>query len=120
MANRIEKLAADIRDGHRRLDGFSHIFSSTYTEDTPSATGPRRVRLVAELAELSDQHAYWEAVRVEQITTGQATGHSRDTIKKGDRVKIRGQWRDVVRANAKTVSVTTGYSWTDTTPDAEI
>ncbi|MFB8402177.1 hypothetical protein [Streptomyces sp. NPDC055912] len=28
-------------------------------------------------------------------------------------MKIRGQWRTVARANGKSVSVTTGYSWTD-------
>ena len=89
VANRIEKLAAEMRDRQRRLDGYSHTFSSTLTEETPDATAARRDRL-----------AYWEAVRAEQIATGRATGHSRDTV--------------------KTVSVTTGYSWTSTTPYAEI
>lgn len=41
-------------------------------------------------------------------------------MKKGDRVKIRGHWREAVRANQKTVSLATGYSWTDTAPYAEI
>ena len=120
VANRIEKLAAEMRDRQRRLDGYSHTFSSTLTEETPAATAARRDRLAVELAELTDQHAYWEAVRAEQIATGRATGHSRDTVKKGDRVKIRGIWREVVRANTKTVSVTTGHSWASTTPYAEI
>ena len=120
VANRIEKLAAEMRDRQRRLDGYSHTFSSTLTEETPAATAARRDRLAAELAELTDQHAYWEAVRAEQIATGRATGHSLNTVKKGDRVKIRGIWREVVRANIKTVSVTTGHSWTSTAPYAEI
>ena len=120
VANRIEKIAADIRDRQRRIDGYAHKFSATYTEETPAATGQRSERLKAELAELSDQHSYWEAVRTEQIVTGKATGHSRDTIKKGDRVKIRGEWREVIRANAKTITVTTGYRWSGTTPYAEI
>lgn len=35
-----------------------------------------------------------------------------DTVK-GGAVKVSGQWREVVRVNAKTVSVATGYSWTE-------
>lgn len=35
-------------------------------------------------------------------------------------MEIRGSWYEVVRANPKTVSVTTGYSWTRTAPYAEI
>ncbi|MFD6090598.1 hypothetical protein ACFWGN_00590 [Oerskovia sp. NPDC060338] len=31
-------------------------------------------------------------------------------------MKIGDTWRRVVRANAKTVSVQTGYSWTDRAP----
>ncbi|NKW20405.1 hypothetical protein GS940_23745 [Rhodococcus hoagii] len=32
----------------------------------------------------------------------------------GDLVKVCGQWRKVKRVNPKSVSVETGYSWTDT------
>jgi hypothetical protein len=120
VANRIDKLAAEMRDRQRRLDGHSHTLSSTLTEESPAATGARRDRLTAELEELTDKHAYWGAVRDEQISNGKTNNHSRDTVKKGDRVKIRGQWREVVRANAKTVSVSTGHSWTDIAPYAEI
>ena len=120
VANRVAKLAADIRDRTRRIDGYSHKFSDTYTEHTPGATDAYRERLLAELEELNDKHDYWEAVRAEQIATGKAAGHTRETIKKGDQVKIRGQWREVLRANAKTVSVTTDYSWASTAPYAEI
>ncbi len=35
-------------------------------------------------------------------------------------MKVRGHWYTVVRVNAKTVSVQTPYSWTDTTPYAEL
>lgn len=35
-------------------------------------------------------------------------------------MRIRGQWRKVVRANAKSVSVETGYDWTDRTPWHEV
>ncbi|WP_234809330.1 hypothetical protein [Clavibacter michiganensis] len=41
-------------------------------------------------------------------------------MQKGEHVKIRGAWRRVVCVNLKTVSLETGYTWTDTTPYAEI
>ena len=71
-------------------------------------------------AETVDQLTYWRGIRAAQIAEGTATNYDRDTVKKGDRVRVRGHWREVVRANAKSVSVTTGYSWTDTVPYAEI
>ena len=91
VANRIEKLASDMRDRQRRIDGYSHNFGGGYIETTPPAEGAFRERLTAQLIALADQHAYWEAVRAEQIAPGKTSGHSRATIKKGDKVKIRGQ-----------------------------
>ncbi|OQJ61464.1 hypothetical protein B5P23_15490 [Clavibacter michiganensis subsp. michiganensis] len=44
----------------------------------------------------------------------------RTNVQKGEHVKIRGAWRRVVCVNLKTVSLETGYTWTDTTPYAEI
>ncbi|UDM15406.1 hypothetical protein LHJ48_15725 (plasmid) [Clavibacter michiganensis subsp. michiganensis] len=41
-------------------------------------------------------------------------------MQKGDLVKIRGSWHRVVCVNPKTVSVETDYTWTRTTPYAEI
>lgn len=120
VANRIEKIATDMRDRQRRIDGYTHTFSSTHSETTPAAAGERVLRLTAALDELADQLAYWKAVRAEQIATGKATGYTRDTIAKGDSVRIRGQWREVVRTNQKTVSVTSDYTWTNTAPYAEI
>jgi hypothetical protein len=79
-------------------------------------TGEWRADLVARKAEYEERIAYWQA-EIEQLGGVQ---FSKATIVKGDAVKIRGRWRRVVRANAKTVSVETGYSWTDTCPYAEI
>ncbi|SDO33931.1 protein of unknown function [Cryobacterium flavum] len=120
VANRIETMGAELRKLERRIIAPCYDDERGYIDATEAQKQARADHLAPRLAEKRDQITYWEAVRAEQIATGQATGHSRDTIQKGDRVKIRGQWRDVVRANAKTVSVTTGYSWTDTAPYAEI
>jgi hypothetical protein len=120
VANRIETLGADLRKLERSIIAPCYDEARGYVDATETQKQARADHLAPHLAEKRDQIAYWEAVRAEQIATGRATGHSRDTVKKGDRVKIRGHWRDVVRANPKTVSVTTGYSWTDTAPYAEI
>jgi len=106
VANRIAKIEAEIRDTDRHIDAGA---TENYLE-----------RLTAIRTEEVDQLDYWTNVRAEQIETGRATGFSKDTVGKGDLVRVRGQWRRVVRANAKTVSVETGYSWTDTVPYAEI
>lgn len=46
---------------------------------------------------------------------------SPDTINVGDIITTRYEgWRRVVRVNRKTVSVETGYSWTDTVPYPKI
>ncbi|MEK8229359.1 hypothetical protein NKG05_30795 [Oerskovia sp. M15] len=68
------------------------------------------------IAETRDKLAYWEGIRGEQVATGAATDYGRHNVAKGDAVKIGGYWRRVARANAKTVSVETGYSWTDRAP----
>lgn len=105
VANRIAKLEAALRDTERRL---------------AAATGDYLARLTAIRAQESDQLAYWQQVRADQIEAGTATNFSRNTVQPGDAVMVRGQWRRVVRANLKTVSVETGYTWTDSVPYAEI
>lgn len=43
-----------------------------------------------------------------------------DTLKPGDAVRDSTGWHRVVRVNAKTVTVETGYSWTDRIPTDRI
>ncbi|MBD8535694.1 DUF3560 domain-containing protein [Plantibacter sp. CFBP 13570] len=120
VANRIEKYAADIRRLDRERVAPVYDDTAGYVPATSEQISRRTARTEPRRAELVDQLAYWEQVRAEQIRTGTATGYDRSTVQKGDRVKVRGSWREVVRVNQKTVSLTTGYSWTDTTPYAEI
>ena len=120
VANRIDKLAAEIRKMERRITEPRYDEERGYVSATAEQQEATATRLAPYIAEKRDQLAYWEGVRAAQIASGKATGHSKDTIKKGDRVKIRGHWCEVVRTNAKTVTVTTGYSWTDTAPYAEV
>ena len=120
VANRIETLCAELRKLERRITAQCYDDTRGYIDSTAEQIQARATRLAPHIDEKRDQIAYWEAVRAAQVASGKATGYDRSTVKKGDRVKIRGQWREVVRANLKTVSVTTGYTWTDTAPYAEI
>lgn len=116
VANRIKTIGAEIRKHEREITGHTNNRGDTFSPASPQG----RERLEAQIAELSDQLTYWEGVRAEQIANGTATNYSRETISKGDHVLIGGQWREVVRVNAASVSVKTGYSWTDTAPYATI
>lgn len=105
IGNRIEEAERDLRAaqrGHRRLDG--------------SSTGP----LVERVAEAEERLGYWrgELVRVQEQLGVRV--FAKADIEKGGAVKHRGRWSKVVRASAKSVSVETGYSWTDRVPYTEI
>src|SRR5450759_4941326 len=123
VANRIEALAAEMRGYQRLLDGSSHNFGGGYVEThDPLPEGGYRDRTVSRLAEVTDKHGYWVAVRVEQVATGKAGDYSKDTVSKGDMVLIRGECVTVNRVNAKTVTVPWGrfMPGTHTAPYAEI
>lgn len=135
VANRIAKIETEIRHITRILEGTDNVLKMALSDagaalavertggcldDFRPAWGARLERYTTELADQSDQLNYWTGVRAEQIASGQATDFSKATVHKGDAVLIRGGWRRVVRANAKTVSCETGYSWTDSSPYAEI
>ena len=111
VANRIDKLAADVR----RLE--RHINSSVYDEvrgfipASPEQIAKRAELNGPRLDELRDKLAYWQGVRDEQVAAGIATNYSRDTVKKGDHVKIRGTWSLVQRANPKTVRIQVEAGW---------
>jgi hypothetical protein len=120
IANRFKKLGAEIRKMQRQIDGDVFDHTTGIRPATPDEHARRLARLTPHIDEKQDQVSYWEGVRAAQIESGTATGYDRATVKKGDRVKVRGYWREVKRVNAQTVSVSTDYSWTDTVPYAEI
>lgn len=112
VGNRIERLGAQIRRTERTL-GVHPVLEG----QDPSAWQRRLMEsLEADRADL----AYWEQVRQEQITAGGFTDYGQHNVAAGDTVLIRGTWRRVARANKKSVSVETGYSWTDRAPWHEV
>lgn len=123
VANRIEKFAAEVRRIERELAG-----KPMWCDDGQGGSvlrhrkpeGAYRERLEAQHEGRTRDLEFWRSVRDEQVANGEATNYGPETVAKGDAVKIRGDWRRVVRANKKSVSVETGYSWTDRAPWAEV
>lgn len=120
VANRIEKLRADQASLRRRLEGYSRTLPGGYLDITPAAIGDYAERLTRELAAVDEQHAYWQAVREEQIAAGIVANHSRDTIRPGDQIRYFGAWCTVTRTNAKSVSITDAYGHRGTVPYTHI
>jgi hypothetical protein len=106
---RIEEAETQLRDLARRQARLASQEQS-----------PANIRhgefLTERQAEEEEKRAYWQ----ERLAEKGGVVYSRANIRKGDLVRIRRQWRLVITANQKTVSVTTGYTWTDRYPYAEI
>ncbi|NKS56564.1 DUF3560 domain-containing protein [Rhodococcus hoagii] len=118
IARRIATLEADRRRAQRNLDGHTrtiakHTTGGPIVHTTAAATGDYADQLRDSIERLDAQITYWRDVREAQEADGIKL-YTRADIKPGDLVKICGQWRKVKRVNAKSVSVETGYSWTDT------
>ncbi|MEW2631643.1 DUF3560 domain-containing protein [Streptomyces sp. NPDC048389] len=104
-ARRVKRLEAEKRSLERRMDSLS-----LHPETRSDAL---RRQYEAELKVLEERIAGDRAVLDAAREAGTFGRYSKDNVHRDDQVKIRGQWRTVARANVKTVSVTTGYSWTD-------
>ncbi|BCN46578.1 hypothetical protein RE943_47550 (plasmid) [Prescottella equi] len=128
VARRIDKLAAELKRLERTRDGYSRTLHTNkqtgekYTEDHAPAGGEYRERVLAEIEHTAEELAYWQGVRAQQIADGKATPYSADVLAKGDHVFYVGQWNEVMKVNAKTVSIRSivGGSWTDRIAYAEI
>ena len=84
VANRIARHTADRDRLTRLLNGHTRTIGvlpngTRITDTTTQATGTHRDRLTTRLAELTDQLAYWETIRDQQITTGATPGHTQTT-----------------------------------------
>lgn len=127
VANRIAKLEAELRSVDRKPTEPRWYEANPETGEAEQFRAPHpdqaeriRARYASHRAEIVDQLEYWRGVRAEQIAAGKTTNFGPDTVHKGDLVRIRSHWRRVVRVSAKSVSVETGYSWTDRVAYAEI
>lgn len=112
VANRVERLSAGIRLDERRLAALEASTDQVRNGCDQSLLE----RLAAARADLE----HWQGVRAAQLADGTATDYSRETVRPGDLVKIRGRWYTVARANAKTVAVQTERTWSDKAPWHEV
>lgn len=120
VANRIERLAAEIRRLERSIEKPFYDRDGVFRQPTPAEIAARTRRVGRRLTEKRDQLTYWQNVRAEQLRTGKVTAYGPSTVRPGDRVKIRGFWYQVVRANAKSVTVPNPHGWHDRTPWREV
>lgn len=104
-ARRVDRLNAELRSLDRRMDRLS-----AYPETTSDLL---RQQYEGERAVLVERIAGDQAVLDKAKEEGRFGRYSKENVHRHDLVKVRGRWRTVARANPKTVSVTTGYSWTD-------
>lgn len=105
VANRIEKLTAQMRQLKRSIDGYTANRATPYEREVPPASGEAKTRAQEEMSALADQLQYWQSMQREHINAGRIGNYSKDTISPGDYVLIGPHWHQVLRANAKTVSV---------------
>lgn len=134
LQNRIDENAAQIRDVDRRIKGRGHPFQNSNPEafdSNCSICGGKARDCVHEVEQPSDEYkARLAALRVEyqekleyfQVAMAALGGvtYSRDNVKAGDLVKIRGDWRKVVKANGKTVAAASCFPWPLKYPWAEV
>lgn len=120
---RIEALEAEDRKIQRRLDG-----TDPYMSYGKPATGEWRERLLSNQRDIHEQLTYWRG----HIKAQEAAGvkvWSKDDFAKGDFVFFIASWYEVLRVNAKSVTIpamlSSGYvvtkagsdmGWTDTIP----
>jgi hypothetical protein len=118
-ARRIERLEADKRRAEKYLTGWSqnHLNGDgtrvLWTDTHPPAEGAYREQLLTQVDHLTEQLRYWRDQLEQAKAAGRYNPVELSEISKGDLIRTRFGWKRVVRVNKKTVSVETGYSWTD-------
>lgn len=134
---RIEKLEADERRVTRGMtpcptsgrkakesaEGQTVTCPACYHEVTITALAvPEHGRQIGQesgelqLQKLAGELAYWRDVVAQQEASGRKVWSRADFVK-GDEVRDRwGKWREVLRVNPKSLTVPSGYSWTDKIP----
>lgn len=109
---RIETLEAERRKYQRALDGEESGWNAG-----PDGNPEARAELIARVAELDDKIGYWR----EHVVAAEAAGVKvwrREDFRKGDYAKVYGRWWcEVLRVNAKSVSIPHPlHPWNTTAP----
>jgi hypothetical protein len=126
---RIERLQADARKVARRIQGdvTYDLVDGAYKSRLVKPEGSRLERLQLLAANYAEQIAYWQAHVDSARDSGVKVWGPAD-FTKGDFARFLGSWYQVLRVNAKSVTIPamisdgyivtreSGYSWTDTIP----
>ncbi|MFE2991421.1 hypothetical protein [Streptomyces sp. NPDC059262] len=104
-ARRVAKLETELRALDRKIAGLN--------VNDPDGSEDQRQQYESEHAVLVERINGDKAVLQQAAEDGRFGQYTKANVHKDDQVKIRGQWRQVVCASTKSVSVATGYSWTD-------
>ncbi|MFE3378746.1 DUF3560 domain-containing protein [Streptomyces anulatus] len=104
-ARRIKRQEAELRSLDRRMACLS-----LYPE---TGSDVLRRQYEGERKVLEERIAGDRAVLDAAKAAGRYGWYSKDNVHRDDLIRVRGQWRTVVRANVKSATVTTAYSWTD-------
>jgi len=78
-----------------------------------AATGLHRDELEIRADYITEELRYWRGILDQARAAGQIDTVDVSAIRKGDLIRCRNRWLRVARVNKTTVSVETGYSWTD-------
>lgn len=122
VARRLEQARAELQRATAAAEGFHRD-----PVDPASVFRPRSGRSAARAAARNDREAgAWQQVRRAQQRVAGLEGQvargsvqrllTREDVVGAVVVRTAGGWHQVVRVNARTVSVTTGYSWVDRYP----
>lgn len=107
--NRIQRNEAELRRVDRLLAG-------TASPGQGPASGEYADQLRDRREQLLDQIGF----DTDKLEAAGGINYGKHNVAPGDLVNAVGRWLPVVRANAKTVTVPTGYSWTDTVPWSKV
>jgi hypothetical protein len=123
IARRIDRATADEARITRALNGYTRRYrygTGHREEQHAPATGTYRDQLLGQLAHVRAALTADRQALADMVAAGTWRPIDPTTIRPGDAIRTRGRWEKVVRVNRTTVSVDTGYSWTDRVPFAEI
>jgi hypothetical protein len=125
---RIAKLEAEERQIQRERDGIPSARNMAFAEEIKPAAGEYRARLESRLADIADELGYWREHVAKRAADGVKVWSKAD-FAKGDFAKFLGSWYEVLRVNAKSVTIPAmindGHvitqdgarcTWTDTVP----
>ncbi|WP_380162689.1 DUF3560 domain-containing protein [Kineococcus sp. R86509] len=115
---RIERLETERREVARVLEHYTARANESV--DMSGGEIEHHADLTARADELDESIRHHRARLAEAVEQGRTVQWSREHFQPGDDARTRGSWVRVVRVNRVTLSVSSGYSWTNPLPYIEV